>query len=130
MKRFISLLFALVFAVSVAAADLDLSGMKYDELIALQRQLVAEIMSRPEWKEVTVPAGKWEIGEDIPAGKYSITAASSSIFVDIKTKNGGDFLFQYLSKKGDAIGKVTLEKGYSLDISGPVVFAPVALLGF
>ncbi len=130
MKRFISLLFALVFAVSVAAAEIDLSGMKYNELIALQHQLVAEIMSRPEWKKVTVPAGEWLIGEDIPSGSYSITALNDICTVYVDSIEGDPLYSNCLSNAGDKIGKLTLKTGTVLILEDSVILAPVALIDF
>ena len=54
----VALLFILLFSVT-AAADTNLSEMSYDDLLTLQKELVNEIMSRPEWKEVEVPAGQY-----------------------------------------------------------------------
>ena len=40
---------------TVAMADnVNLSSMSYEELLVLQKNLVKEIMSRPEWKDVKV----------------------------------------------------------------------------
>ena len=47
--------------------------MTYDELVALQERLLLEIMDRPELKEVEVPMGIWDIGKDIPAGRWEIS---------------------------------------------------------
>ena len=62
-------------ASSALAASIDLSALSFDELIELSEQITKEITSRSEWKEVTVPAGLYEIGVDIPAGYWTITAA-------------------------------------------------------
>ena len=73
MKRFFCLLFVLVFLPLVSLADLpDISGLSYDELIQLKNQINLAIWNSEEWQEVTVPPGTWIIGEDIPAGHWSI----------------------------------------------------------
>lgn len=73
MKRIISLLFCLLLVFSISAAEApDLSAMSFNELVALRDQLNLAIWNSREWQEVTVPAGVWQIGEDIPAGHWTI----------------------------------------------------------
>lgn len=68
---------ALVFALAPAAsADVDLSGMSFDELVALRNQIDLAIWNSQEWQEVTVPQGLYKVGADIPAGKWTIRAPS------------------------------------------------------
>ena len=72
MKKLSALLiFCLLFALP-ALADVDLSGMTYDELVALKDQINLAIWNSEEWQEVTVPQGRWIVGEDIPAGTWVI----------------------------------------------------------
>ena len=73
MKRFAALLLVaiLMLAGSAAADPIDLSGLSFEQLVALRDQLNLAIWNSQEWKEVTVPAGVWKIGEDIPAGHWS-----------------------------------------------------------
>ena len=61
-------------ASSALAASIDLSALSFDELKELSEQITKEITSRAEWKEVTVPAGVYVVGVDIPAGYWTITA--------------------------------------------------------
>ena len=74
MKKFLALFLILALLLPAAAwADLpDISGLSYDELIALKDQINLAIWNSDEWQEVTVPAGTWKIGEDIPAGHWTI----------------------------------------------------------
>ena len=73
MKKLLVFFLAALLICSAAAADpVDLSGMSYDELVALRDQLNLAIWNSQEWQEVTVPAGVWEIGVDIPAGHWTI----------------------------------------------------------
>lgn len=77
MKKVITILitFALLAALAVpACADFDLSGLSYAELVALKDQINLAIWSSEEWQEVEVPYGIWEVGADIPAGHWTITA--------------------------------------------------------
>lgn len=95
MKRILSLALAcvLVFALAPAAfADVDLSGMSFDELVALKDQINLAIWNSAEWQEVEVPQGVWEVGADIPAGKWTIKAipgGNAYIKVGNELKDGG-----------------------------------------
>lgn len=77
MKKLFSLLLILALLVpSMAfAGGIDLSAFSFEELVQLRQQIARELTTRPEWKEVTVPQGIWLVGEDIPAGHWTITAA-------------------------------------------------------
>ncbi len=75
MKKIIALVLVLLSLASVSFAELDLSGMTYDELVALKDQINLAIWNSNEWQEVEVPQGVYVIGEDIPAGKWTIKAA-------------------------------------------------------
>ena len=77
MKKLVSFFLAALLICSAAAADpVDLSGMSYDELVALRDQINLAIWNSQEWQEVTVPEGIWIVGEDIPAGHWSIRVAA------------------------------------------------------
>ena len=139
MKKLISVALALLLFVSCAMAEtVDLSRLTFSELTALQSRIASEIISRPEWKSVTIPAGCWRIGEDIPAGAYSMESAdglSVSIIVWGKTKddyitNGGCIYNYPLYEKGDIIGKIVLENGWLLDIRYSIILRPAKTLIF
>ena len=80
MKKLLSLLLAvlLLFAGSAAADPVDLSGMTFDQLVALRDQLNLAIWNSQEWQEVEVPAGIYQVGVDIPAGHWHIAAKNYS----------------------------------------------------
>lgn len=136
MKKLIALI--LVFACLmpvIAVADLDLSGYSFDDLIDLQRQITAEILSRPEWKEVTVPAGDWVVGTDIPAGSYGIRNDSSTVNLSVWKREVNDYtdnglLYNELIRKGGTFGKIILKDGWIVSIGSPLVFTPPLSLGF
>lgn len=74
MKKLLCVILTVVlFLPTVAMADVDLSGMTFAELAALRDQCQAEMMKRDEWQEVVVPQGIWEVGAQIPAGKWIVT---------------------------------------------------------
>lgn len=58
-----------------AVCEIDLSGMSYEELVELKDRINIAIWQNNEWQEVEVPKGVYKVGEDIPAGKWTIKAA-------------------------------------------------------
>lgn len=75
MKKLVAVGLALimVFTVSVVFAEgIDLSGMTIEELAQLKDRCQMEIMKSDKWQEVTVPAGFYQIGKEIPAGHWTI----------------------------------------------------------
>ena len=132
MKKLLSVIL-LVCMIPLFAFAENLADLSFDQLITLRDQINAEIVSRPEWKETEVPAGQWVVGEDIPAGTYSITCTSHAL-VRVWKKAVNDYsnsglLFNQAIKK-ETIGKISLEAGWIFDTSGVVIFAPPQSLGF
>lgn len=73
MKKVACFLFVFCLFSSVTIAEgIDLSGMTIEELVALQERCQLEIMKSDKWQEVTVPAGVYQIGKEIPAGHWTI----------------------------------------------------------
>ena len=129
MKRFFALLIALVLLAGFAVAE-DLSSLSFDELLSLQKAVVTEIMSRPEWKEVTVPSGSWVVGVDIPAGVYCISAGKTGAYITVEN---GEHLVAYQGIRDDAhkIGRLELIDGYVVSVErGSLIFSPAIGLGF
>ncbi len=62
----------MLMAVNTALAEIDLSGMTYDELVALKDRINLAMWECEEWQEVTVPQGIYEVGVDIPAGHWTL----------------------------------------------------------
>lgn len=80
MKRLFCLLFVLVLLPVVSFADLpDLSSYTLSELHDIYASLRSEILSRSQWESVTVPVGFYVVGEDIPAGHWSIRYAPGEV---------------------------------------------------
>lgn len=50
----------------------DLSDFSYEELLQLRADVDAALWASDSWQDVTVPTGVYIVGEDIPAGKWSI----------------------------------------------------------
>ena len=82
MKRIsISIVFLLLMIPAFAFAEFDLTGMSYDELVSLSKQVGMEIMKSEEFDSVTVPKGIWEVGVDIPEGTWIITPANQMCII-------------------------------------------------
>ena len=75
MKKVVSFVLCLVLCCSVALAEVNLSGMSFDELVDLKDKINLAIWNSQEWQEVTVPQGVWKVGEDIPAGHWTVVCA-------------------------------------------------------
>jgi len=95
MKRFFCLFACVVFLPFAALADLpDLSGLSFDELVQLKDQINLAIWNSEDWQEVTIPVGMYKIGEDIPAGRWTITPYPDSYcslwYGDVVNESGTD----------------------------------------
>lgn len=80
MKRLFSAALAVALAGCLAlpalSEGIDLSGLSWDELIALKAQINQELTTRDQWQEVEVPQGLWVVGEDIPEGMWTVKSGS------------------------------------------------------
>lgn len=122
------------------AADLD--NMTFVELVALNKRVLAAMWASGEWQEVEVPQGVYKIGEDIPAGRWTISpvpgwhvaiAVSSSL-----AENGNKLSLENYSsgsayaedskyyEKGKATSlDLVLDEGFYISVGdGPAVFTP------
>lgn len=136
MKKLIVAILVVVMIPVFALAEIDLSSLTFAQLMTLRNELNAEIMSRPEWKEVEVPAGNWRIGEDIPEGTYCLTPKEFSA-IQVWRENHMDYgddrlglLFNQFVYADSPIGSLQLKAGWLLHISNPVIFTPKQGLGF
>jgi len=77
MKKLICLILAIfmVLLSTVALSEVDISGLSYDELLKLVNEAQMLMMKSDKWQEVEVPAGTYQIGKEIPAGYWTITAS-------------------------------------------------------
>lgn len=129
------------FAFQSALADVDLSGMSFDELVALRNQIDQAIWASDGWQEVSVPAGVYHIGEDIPAGKWTIRPAdghTAEVSYGPSLEDGGASInrgygYEQITSPNDSYSKYndidcvnwTLEDGaYIMIESSSVVFTP------
>lgn len=133
MKRFVMLLIMITLSVSIVSAEENpLGSYTFDELIEINKIIIQEIITRPEWKEVKVPAGEYVVGEDIPAGSYTILSAKYISAIGIyKDKNKNDIDYNYyIVQANGSIGKLTLKDGMVITITSDVIFTPYIGLGF
>lgn len=73
-KRIIATVALAACLAAPARAEIDLEGMSLADLVKLRDQITAAMWASDEWQEVTVPVGVYEIGKDIPAGYWTISA--------------------------------------------------------
>lgn len=81
MKKALSLFLCIAISLSVsfAVADVDISGLSYDELVELVNKAQMEMMKSDKWQEVLVPEGIYQVGKDIPAGHWTISAPPKGV---------------------------------------------------
>ena len=75
MKKLLVCILIALMAFPAFAEDIDLSGLSYAELVALKDRINLAMWQSEEWQEVTVPQGIWVVGEDIPAGTWTVRCA-------------------------------------------------------
>ena len=149
MKKLLTVILILALAVPAAAfADLpDISNLSYDELVQLKDSINLAMWNSQEWQEVTVPIGVWEVGSDIPAGKWNISVTPDTkrgygafTYCDLLDESGLDAGNQFyckiyhheaLSVPGDddpryplAIDIELKEGTYFIVKNAPLVFTP------
>ena len=126
MKKILCSLLVILLLVPVfASAEVDVKMLSTEELIALRVSIVDELMARGEMKSANVPAGEYIVGEDIPAGSYSIT--TNQILVTIVI---GDYDGMYVVSPDSPVGKITLKAGDKIQFTGGVVLTKYAGLSF
>ncbi len=114
MKRVLCICTVLIIIYSCAYAnDIDLSNMTFTELYELRKQCQLEMMKKSDWQEVTVPQGIWKVGEDIPAGTWTVRCSpeggAHNWTCDIEWGDSFDEETQMLSMWGDRYESIILE---------------------
>lgn len=140
MKKLLLVLLAVLLIVPATAETIDLSGMSYAELQALQAQVNAALWKHQEMEQVKVPAGVYKIGVDIPAGKWEIHANPEAWMLKVRygTKlnstgtglliSGSDSVYltgpeSVFYDEGDqTFWTITLTNGYYLEFDETVYF--------
>lgn len=80
MKKSISFIICIcmILSFTLVYAEVGFANMTDEELLLAQEELTDEIMKRGLVKKATLPAGYYVGGVDIPAGKYIVTATTTS----------------------------------------------------
>ena len=110
-------------------------GMSLNELQAEYTAILKAMWSTDEWQEVEVPSGVYQIGVDIPAGKWTIGGSDEPLIIITKKldatgttydRNSGEFVVsEYVEKDYFPNGwTVTLPDGQYIIIQGIAIFTP------
>ena len=135
MKKLVSFALSLALmacAIPAFADGPDLQSMSDDELVSLRDAINAELASRNfQEKEVTVPPGRYKVGEDIPAGIYALSAAGKVMSMVTTYTASGDYGLIYNVTSDSPVGKLELADGQEIEISvEPVTFSVYKGIGF
>lgn len=127
------LVFLMMFCSVATAESIDLTALTFEELIALRQEIDMLLFASDEYKDVPVPAGDYVIGEDIPAGTYSLDSdgyAMISVYADAsKDLMGMDACHSVGG--GETVGKIELKDGQVIEIQmGSIIFKTYTGLGF
>ena len=97
------------------------------DLAAVREYVIAELKSRPEWKETKIPAGEWAVGTDLPAGTYAFRHTDTRYSTTIRfTHMAGHSKKEasFLILAGEEVGKAELPDSTVLRLDNPVILAP------
>ena len=141
MKKLLTIILAMaMFLPVVSLAELpDISGLSFDELVQLKDQISLAMWNSQEWQEVTVPAGVWVVGEDIPEGHWSIRPTDGNIEfvsysseVNSKGRPSGNIYFNHAlvsithPQHDEAWNSIDfdMKSGWYFVCDGTVIFTP------
>lgn len=118
MKKIVAvvLVSVLMLAGIAQAAEISLSDLSWDELVTLSEQVTVEMMARDQWQTVTVPKGLYQVGKEIPAGKWEISCAGNyatgiSVGYAVDSLQNFESPYQYISIYLGENYPLTLEEG-------------------
>lgn len=138
MKKLAAAILTVLLLMSTAyAADIDISGLTFDELLDLQKQVSDALWASPEWQDVAVPAGVYQIGVDIPAGRWELRAQDGygwiyygeSDGVGINTDWDAQYLTFYLVSddiegfESNRSAVINMQDGYFIQLDTGVFFS-------
>ena len=83
LKKVLSFLFALIccFTTISLAESFDFSAMTTDELLAMNKQIIAELQLRFNSFAATLYSGQYIVGTDIRSGSYLLSNANTDSFM-------------------------------------------------
>ena len=149
LKRILSLMLSFMFVLaainSLAEPEtIDLSTMTFEELLDLQMRVHTAMIYTDDWQSVTVPAGVYTVGKEIPAGKWTISpikGQTAEIYIcDTLNETGTDYSWDgnvytseqitspfdsyYEYNQIESITVTLVDGMYIIIQSAPVVFEP------
>lgn len=79
MKKSLALVLAVAILLPVVSfAEIpDISNLSFSELLSLRSACQRAMWECDDWQSVNVPAGVYKVGDEIPAGKWTIQSASN-----------------------------------------------------
>lgn len=136
MRRLFALvLVSILMFCSVATAEsIDLTSLSFEELIALRQEIDLLLFASDEYKNVPVPAGDYVIGEDIPAGVYTLECDGGYAMITVYSNASKDLMSMGACHSvggGETVGKIELKEGQIIEIEmGTITFKTYTGLGF
>ena len=112
----ITLVLLLLFPiVSMAAQKIDLSTYTVEELIELKTAIDSELIDRGATKSANIPTGDYVVGQDFPAGTYTITTSEYMVAITLN-----DYEELYTVTPESPVGRVVLEDGVKFSTTGKI----------
>lgn len=98
-------------------------NLSNEELINLRRDIEQEIVNRRIAKTASIPKGEYIVGEDIPAGTYSVKKGRKDNWNDTfqvyANQSKNKKVYSFGLPDGGEIGKIVLEKGMLISFDEP-----------
>lgn len=136
MKKLVALILAVLLLTGCALAEdwqAKLAEYSLEELQAMAAAYDAEIIRRTK-ESFEVPTGTYIVGEDLPAGTYSVDYVNNAGIVGLydsqRALDTDDPYFFEIVSKSERIGKVTLKAGDILTVDATVSFSLYKGLGW
>lgn len=104
-----------------SASGIDLSGMSYEELVALHSEVVSAIAESDGAVSFRAEIGEYVVGSDIPVGDYSVAVDGEWDFCILNVKNTSGKLRMvedFRSVDSKRVGRVSLVEGEVVEIEG------------
>lgn len=101
----------------------------YESLVSLKEDINLAMWMSAKWEEVTVPQGTWKVGEDIPAGHWTVKCASGASYTRISwgeklSDNGEDISYWGRNSQSNTVynaSKYTEKDNYLHEYSFEVI---------
>ena len=127
MKRIIAIMIVLLFIFTSSASAGSLSEMTDEELLSMYQQIQSILLSRSDEYSLTLNAGRYIVGEDIPSGTYRLeckspyAAANVDVYATSESKYSSDSFIMAELYNSSVVGKLDLNDGNILKISGSTI---------